>query len=446
MQILSLLLTLVASLCDAALLQSMPATAIASKIVPGHWWAQVGDQVFYAPTSLLGLSQNVSDYYYVHGSQAGLTPKMNEHLVGSQGRWHIMHLPTGPSLLEFSTRASTGDRRSSVSALTQLKSGTILSSGYPAYELASTYKNPLDEEAQKLEKKAVALVGKDTAMDYLKKLVDDGPTRSYSNKAESEKAESFLKQEFAALGLHTCYHTVDGLTNVIGHVPGTQDGAVIVGAHYDSRPFEGSAPGAEDNGSGVASMLAIAKAFMASKAKPKKSVFFIAFAGEEAGMIGSKHFADALKEGNLPGECTPSSSFLQRSTNRKKTFKASDYSAIIMDEIGWLSPKLKTPTVNLESFDSSKDVMDHLRHSSNEHNGEKLDVVHNSKPFGSDHMSFLNMGISAVLTINGDDEAYPHYHQSSDKIQNDDGTFNVDADLMKMITKMNLGAMMRMAL
>lgn len=447
MQILSLILPFAASLCDAALLHSMPAASMASKTVPGHWWAQVGDQVFYAPqsTSLLGLGQNVSDYYYVHGSKAGLSSKMQEHLVGSHDRWHILHLPTGTSMLELSTRTSTG-RRSSVSAVTELKSGTILSSGYPAYELAAAYKNPLDADAQKLEKKAVALVGEDTAMDYLKQLVDGGPTRSYSNKAASDQAESFLKQEFEALGLHTCYHTVKGLTNVIGHAPGTQSGGVLVGAHYDSRPFNGKAPGAEDNGSGVASMLAIAKAFMASKAKPKKSVFFIAFAGEEAGCIGSQFFANALQEGDLPRECTPSTSFLQRSAHSKKTFKAADYSAIIMDEIGWLSPKLKIPTVNLESYDSSKEVMDHLRHATQEHNGDKLDVVHNSNPYGSDHMSFLDKGIKGVLTINGDDEAYPHYHQSSDKIQNDDGTFNVDAHFMQMISKMNLGAMMRMAL
>mmetsp|Transcript_102291 Transcript_102291/g.159532 ORF Transcript_102291/g.159532 Transcript_102291/m.159532 type:complete len:113 (-) Transcript_102291:66-404(-) len=110
-----------------------------------------------------------------------------------------------------------------------------------------------------------------------------------------------------------------------------------------------------------------------------------------------------------------------------------------MDEIGWSSPVLDTPTVNLESYDWTKPVMDHLVESSQTHNGEALRVVHSNHPFGSDHMSFLDNHIMAVLTINGKDEDYPNYHQSSDTID------NVDPRLLAMISKMNLGALIRMA-
>jgi len=382
------------------------------------------------------------------GSKSAFTDSMEKHVVGSEGRWHILHLPKGPSMLEVSARSYSGDRRHSLSTLKRLESGTVLSEGFPPYVVSSSYKNPLDAAGQAKEKAAVDTINDDSAMDYLKKLVAF-PTRSYSNPDASAKVEKFLKTELEDLGMHTCYHTFNtyqqnSLTNVVAHVPGSQSGAVIVGAHYDSRPFEGAAPGAEDNGSGVASLLAMAKAFVASKVQPKKSVYFVAFAGEEPGLIGSKHFAEDLKNQKLPSDCTAASSFLQRNLKgEKKEFKASDYSAIVMDEIGWLTPNkaFPKPTVNLESTDAQgKEVMDHLRDSAKTHLGEKIAVVHNGHPFGSDHMSFLDNGIASVLTINGDDEAYPNYHQSSDKIE------NVNPNLMKMITQMNLGALMRMSM
>lgn len=461
MSLLFLAFSGLASTSQATLLPSIPGGGP----VTGRWWAQVGDRVVYAPpASLASLSQNVSDYYYFMGSKSALTPAMDKHVVASQGRWHIMHLPQGPSMLEVSAKSRRGGRRSSLSSLVQLESGAVLSEGFPQYKLNSEYVHPLNEDEQKLEKETVASITPDTAMDYLKHLTDTSafPTRSYSNLTASSKVEEYLKQQFEGMGLHTCYqsfksknegssmgYNTEGapMTNIVAHIPGSsKQGAVIVGAHYDSRPFSGNAPGAVDNGSGVASMLAIAKAFMQSKAVPKKSVFFVAFGGEEVGLVGSVHFADAIAKRSLPSKCT-ATSFLQRRQGilrSEKKVSMADYDAIIMDETGWLSKNLKTsydkPTVNLESFDDNKEMMDHLRHSSQTHNGDKMDVVHNGNPFGSDHMSFSDRGMHSALTIMGDDESYPHYHKHSDSIE------NVNPDLMMMITKMNLGAVMRMSM
>jgi len=487
--LLLLSLTSFASLTHAVQLPSISAEAHAAlghTPVIADWWAQVGDRVFYTPpASFLGLSQNVSDYYFVAGSKSALTPAMNEHLVGSRGRWHIMHLPKGPSMLQVSARSYSGDRRSAISAFTQLKSGTVLLSSFPAYDLSATYVHPLDQAGQDKEKAAVALITKDTAYDYLKELVEFSPTRSYSNSDASSNVEGFLKNKLKDMGLNTCYHTFDyggnSLTNIVAHSPvADSDHTVIVGAHYDSRPFDGAAPGAEDNGSGVAALLAMAKTFVQARKdgfQPEKSVIFVAFAGEEPGLIGSKHFADALMNESIPSdltECTaewhaqPSllmstqntqkhdstvewhghTSFIQiaqkmqnRVAPRGKEAIEKKYAAIVMDEIGWRSkaPGFEKPTVNLESTDAQTEMMDHLRHSSETHNGDAIAVVHNGSPFGSDHMSFLDNGMSSVLVINGDDEQYPDYHKSTDRIE------NVDADLMMMITKMNMGTLMRMS-
>lgn len=87
--------------------------------------------------------------------------------------------------------------------------------------------------------------------------------------------------------------------NIIGYVPGmaVPDSFLVVTAHYDHLGKLGttvqSEPaifyGANDNASGVATLLSLAGHFAQ---KPLRySMLFIAFAGEEAGLLGSKHFA-----------------------------------------------------------------------------------------------------------------------------------------------------------
>lgn len=82
--------------------------------------------------------------------------------------------------------------------------------------------------------------------------------------------------------------------NVIGMVKGTlADSFVLVTAHYDHLGRMGTAtifPGANDNASGTALMLDLARSFAAEP--PKYSMLFIAFAGEEAGLVGSRYFTE----------------------------------------------------------------------------------------------------------------------------------------------------------
>src|SRR4029077_17988378 len=76
---------------------------------------------------------------------------------------------------------------------------------------------------------------------------------------------------------------------------------VIVGAHYDHLGLgdEGSAldgpgqvhPGADDNASGTAALLEIAEAFARAPARPRRSMLFAAFTGEERGLLGSEALA-----------------------------------------------------------------------------------------------------------------------------------------------------------
>lgn len=98
------------------------------------------------------------------------------------------------------------------------------------------------------------------------------------------------------------HHTSRDVFNVVGYLPGTTDEYVIVGAHYDHlglgeqfslAPEQAGTvhPGADDNASGVAGVLALARYF-ASHPRPVKGMIFIAFAGEELGLLGSAHYAN----------------------------------------------------------------------------------------------------------------------------------------------------------
>jgi Iap family predicted aminopeptidase len=81
--------------------------------------------------------------------------------------------------------------------------------------------------------------------------------------------------------------------NVVGFVKGTThpDSLLVLTAHYDHLGGMGDAtyfPGANDNASGVALLISLAKFYAANPLK--YSVGFIAFAGEEAGLRGSEYF------------------------------------------------------------------------------------------------------------------------------------------------------------
>lgn len=87
-----------------------------------------------------------------------------------------------------------------------------------------------------------------------------------------------------------------GLRNVAGVRKGSGAGYLLVTAHYDHVGARGSGDGdrifngANDNASGVATLLEIAAQVAAAK-PPRRTVVFIAFYGEERGMLGSRYYA-----------------------------------------------------------------------------------------------------------------------------------------------------------
>jgi hypothetical protein len=97
-------------------------------------------------------------------------------------------------------------------------------------------------------------------------------------------------------------HSTKKIMNIVGLIEGgdptLKEGTVIIGAHYDhigrldAREPEQIAFGADDNASGTAALMEIARVVAKSPIKPKRSILLIAFTGEEKGGLGSQLYLD----------------------------------------------------------------------------------------------------------------------------------------------------------
>jgi len=94
------------------------------------------------------------------------------------------------------------------------------------------------------------------------------------------------------------------ITNVVATLKGSDDPDrfYVTGGHYDSRnsnpiDYQGDAPGAVDDASGVAVSLELARIF--ASYKPKSTIVFTAFAGEEQGLLGAENLAQTYKNNSV---------------------------------------------------------------------------------------------------------------------------------------------------
>jgi hypothetical protein len=114
----------------------------------------------------------------------------------------------------------------------------------------------------------------------VQKLAGEIGERNMQRYPQLNAAADFIKNSFSRAGLRTRRDTYDldgrACHNIEAEIPGVRSEIIVVGAHYDSV-F--GAPGANDNGSGVAAMLALARRF-AGKTNGQ-TLRFVAFANEE---------------------------------------------------------------------------------------------------------------------------------------------------------------------
>jgi len=233
----------------------------------------------------------------------------------------------------------------------------------------------------------------------------------------NQKAQTFIINHMKASGLTVTKQEFTlsyGMNqakaeNIIGELRGSSkpEEFVVLGAHYDSIPSEGPAPGADDNGSGLTSLLLASRALSQGGFKPKRSIRFVAFNAEEVGLVGSTAFVK------------------QMSTSDKANFRG----AIILDQVGFRRDSRKTSVIFETSGreEGKQRIIDTLAHSTRgiPKWGSQVEFQCNYAGWGSDHMPFLENNLPAVLLIERDNlYAADHFgHTAKDALDKVDYNF-----------------------
>jgi Zn-dependent M28 family amino/carboxypeptidase len=183
--------------------------------------------------------------------------------------------------------------------------------------------------------------------------------------------------------------------NVVGILsgadPNLRDQRVVIGAHYDhlgfghfgalDRQAEGKVhPGADDNASGTAVLLELARRMAKLPVKPDRTIVFAAFSGEELGLYGSRHYIE--------------------SSNSTAAIKA----MINLDMVG----RLRENRVTVFGARSGENLSDLVNRNAR---GLGLDITDSNDVGRSDHMSFYSKKIPVLHFFTG---THGDYHRATD--------------------------------
>ena len=120
----------------------------------------------------------------------------------------------------------------------------------------------------------------------------------YIRKLESGSSEPIPEIKGKSIYLKTTVRTETvRARNVIGVIEGKEpDKIIVLGAHYDHLGSENGYiwNGADDNGSGAAGVMTLAKAIMETGIKPSKSIIIALWSAEEMGLLGSRFYVENL--------------------------------------------------------------------------------------------------------------------------------------------------------
>lgn len=193
--------------------------------------------------------------------------------------------------------------------------------------------------------------------------------------------------------------------NVIGYIQGESDDFIVYTAHYDHLGRMGKEvyiPGAQDNASGTALVLDIADYY--SQHKPKHSVAFMLFFGEEAGLLGSLYYV------------------------LNPLFELNKIKAVInLDMVGTGDDGITI--VNAASPDYKKEW--ELFEKINEENNYFSVMKSRNISANSDHYPFHEMGVKSVFIYTMGGKTY--YHNPKDKFET--LTFGAYNQLFGLVTK-----------
>lgn len=257
------------------------------------------------------------------------------------------------------------------------------------------YKHDKYLSSDKMEGRFPGTKGNNDAAAYIKKYFKKyGLQKFNTNYYQSFKL--FVKE-----GINKVKSDTVVTQNVVGYIEGSdsvlKNEYIVIGAHYDHWGWGGKGSsskkkdtvaihnGADDNASGVAALLCILNQVAKSKVKPKRSIIFISFSGEEEGLLGSKYFIS-----HLPIE--------------KSAVKV----MLNMDMVGRLNPEKQIYMGGAGTFPDGVELMKQLGE-----NSGLNPAIHAGDVGGSDHVSFYKSSIAAIGFHTG---GHPQYHTPEDDI------------------------------
>ena len=197
---------------------------------------------------------------------------------------------------------------------------------------------------------------------------------------------------------------MDDAGNVVVGDPRQAD--VLIGAHYDSVP---GTPGADDNASGVAALIAAARAI-----GPREGVCYVAFDGEECGFVGSRALVAGI------GPHRPEQVHVLEMVGYASREAGSQENPV---------PLIQAPTVGdflgVVGSHKSRGVLDHVLSTAGSHAVPVQGLYLPDVPLEmieqishhllrSDHAPFWRAGLPALMWTDTAEFRNPHYHRATD--------------------------------
>jgi Peptidase family M28 len=279
----------------------------------------------------------------------------------------------------------------------------------------------------------------------VRKLVTFGTRHTLSDTKSNTRgigaAQRWVKQEFDKYALESNgrlisnidYFTIkaDGkriandsqLANVMATLKGTDpsdDRVLIISGHLDSRATDVmdakiDAPGANDDGSGVAAMMELAR--IMSKRQFPFTLIFVAFTGEEQGLYGARHLAEFAKESKWNIIAMLNNDMIGNSLSSGTSLKDNTRVRVFSETIPYLETedeaKMRKST-NRDNDSPSRELARYIKTVTNQY-VEQLDVnlVYRNDRFlrGGDHTPFSQNGFTAVRFCEMN-ENYNQQHQN----------------------------------
>lgn len=171
--------------------------------------------------------------------------------------------------------------------------------------------------------------------------------------------------------------------NTVAELPGADKGdeVVIIGGHIDSWDL---GTGATDNGTGIMAVLEAARALKAVGARPRRTIRFVLFSGEEEGLHGSRAYVKA---------------------HEKEMVKVS---GVLVHDMG--TGRVKS--IGLQGRYDLRETMDSIVEPFKE--AVNLEELSLRNMMGTDHLSFLPYGVPAFAVVQDEAEYRKTHHTESD--------------------------------